>query len=283
MSGGFTTVGHVLKLLDMTPHRKGKRTFIEKLPSTQNLDGGNLSGLMGKLQGGGLTELFKNPMAAIAGPLQQLISAVTRSAGGGGGTPDVNVLTEALSGPGGLAAALADVTHAADRLSGVLAPDAGQFGITALALHEGVLDTLGPSAPPELSLATAAGPKTCVPLLVTIADDLREVNKQVILRQMSYERATTIVSAHTTKLNAIITASNYALATGEAMAQNVAQVHTVAALLAVGSDELKALLRDCLQPDALTAMNDAMTDRLTIRPPDGTTTSPAPESKTVCA
>ena len=30
MSGGFTSLGQVLKLLDMTPHKKGKRTFIEK-------------------------------------------------------------------------------------------------------------------------------------------------------------------------------------------------------------------------------------------------------------
>lgn len=49
MSGGFTSLGQVLKLLDMTPHKKGKRTFIEKLPSAQNLDGGNLSSLMGNL------------------------------------------------------------------------------------------------------------------------------------------------------------------------------------------------------------------------------------------
>lgn len=259
-------IGQVLKLLDMIPDKKGRRTFIEKLPSAQKLDGGNLSGLMGQLQGGGLASLYRNPIAPIAGPLQDLIGAVMGAQGG-----NTNAFAAAVGGPGGLGDAVQAVTAVADRLSGVAAPGAGQFGFTDLALHESVLDQLGASAPAAMALDVAAGPLVAGDLLSRAASTINFLNNAIISGQMTPDAAAPNVISITNEINYIVLSSHDALSHGEAMAPGIAQVQTAAGMLISGSPQLQNLIRTCLQPSAAAAIDAAMTDRLTIRPPDPAT------------
>lgn len=295
-------IGQVLKLLDMIPDKKGKRTFIEKLPSAQKLDGGNLPGLMGKLMSGGLADLFRNPLSAIMGPLQQLLGAVMNAqSGGSAGAPDAsngaggvttgpigspsggwppgadNPFAQAVGGPGGLIEAVQGLAALSDRLSGAVAPAAGEYGFTDLALHESILDQLGAAAPAGMALSVAAAPLTAGPLLSNVADTVYRYNTAIMRGQMSPSAATPDIITYTAQINAIVSNSKAALSLGEAMAPNIAQVQTAAGTLVAGSPELQKLVRTCLQPSSASAMDAAMSDRLTIRPPD--TTSPAPSDQ----
>lgn len=291
-------IGQVLKLLDMIPDKKGKRTFIEKLPSAQKLDGGNLSALMAKLQSGGLESLFQNPLASLLGPLQQLLSAVmgaqSGGAGGGGsqagpgvpvtvgGVQPGNPFAVAVGGPGGLSEAVQRLADTSARLSGSTIPGEGQFGFADLALHESVLDQLGDSAPPSMALAVAAAPLHSGDLLSRVAATVYRSNVSVIRNQVTPASAAVDIIDFTTQINAIIDASDLAISHGEAMAPNVAQVQIAAGMLVAGSPEMQNLIKQCLKPETARVMNAAMVDRLTIRPPDDEKPAPDPGSSTVC-
>jgi hypothetical protein len=301
-------IGQLLKLLDMIPDKKGKRTFIEKLPSAQKLDGGNLSGLMSKLVSGNLSDLFKNPLSAIMGPLQQLLGAVMNAqSGGASGTPDssngaggvttgpigrpggvgapggANPFADAIGGPGGLIQAVQGLAALSGRLSGEVAPAAGEYGFTDLVLHESILDQLGDAAPASMTLAVAAAPLEAGGLLSNVADTVYRYNTAIMRGQMSSIAAAPDVISYTAQINAIVSSSVAAIAQGEAMAPKIAQVQTAAGMLVSGSPDLQKLVRTCLQPSSASAMDAAMSDRLTIRPPDTATTPPAdPNSTTTC-
>ena len=280
-------IGQVLKLLDMIPDKKGRRTFIEKLPSAQKLDGGNLTGLMAKVAGGDLASLFKDPLAAIMGPLQQLLGAVMGSQSSDGssspGTSSgANAFTAAVGGPGGLSDAVQALSAQAGRLSGTIAPAAGEFGFTDLVLHEGVLDQLGESAPDSMSLAVVAAPLMSGDLLSRVADTVYRYNVLVIRNQMTPEVAASDIVSFTAQINAIVSASNSALSQGEAMAPGIAQVQTAAGALVAGTSDLQKLVRTCLQPSSASAMDAAMKDRLTIRPPDPDPPANTPATSTKC-
>lgn len=256
-------IGQVLKLLDMIPDKKGKRTFIEKLPSAQKLDGGNLGALMGMMQSGGLSSLFRNPIATVTGPMQQLIGAVMSAQGG-----TSNAFGAAVGGAGGLSDAVQSISATADRLSGAAAAGAGQFGFTDLALHESVLDQLGASAPAAMALDIAAAPLMASDLLSRMSGVLYQHNIDVLSGQLSPDAAAADINSFTSQINGIVSSSSAAMAQGEAMAPNIAQVQTAAGMLVSGSPDLQNLIRTCLQPSAAAAIDAAMADRLTIRPPD---------------
>lgn len=280
-------IGQVLKLLDMIPDKKGKRTFIEKLPSAQKLDGGNLSALMAKMVNGDLSDLFKNPMAAIIGPLQQLLGAVMGAqapdgSSSPGGSSGSNAFTAAVGGPGGLSEAVQSLAAQTARLSGAAAPAAGEFGFTDLALHESILDQLGDAAPASMALAVAAAPLMSGDLLSRVADTVYRYNVLVIRNQMTPEFAASDIIDFTSQLNAIVSSSNAALSQGEAMAPNIAQVQTAAGMLVSGSPDLQKLVRTCLQPSSASVMDAAMKDRLTIRPPDTAAAPSDPAASTRC-
>lgn len=253
-------IGQLLKLLDMIPDKKGRRTFIEKLPSAQKLDGGNLSGLMGMMQSGGLQSLFRNPLSVVSGPLQDLLGAV--QAGGGS-----NPFTAAI---GGLSGAVQNISSLAARLSGTVGGSAGLFGFTDLALHESVLDQIGNSAPASMALSVASAPLTAGDLLSRVATTVYQYNTAIAQGQMSPSDAAPDIISFTAQISAIVSSSNSALSQGEAMAPGIAQVQTAAGMLASGSPELQKLIRMCLQPSVAAVMDDALKDRLTIRPPDST-------------
>jgi hypothetical protein len=273
-------IGQVLKLLDMIPDKKGKRTFIEKLPSAQKLDGGNLSALMAKLQSGGLASLFQNPLSALMGPLQQLISAVMGAQGGGGAGS--NPFAAAVGGPGGLSDAVQRLADVSARLSGTVPPGEGQFGFADLALHEGVLDQLGTSAPASMALAVAAAPLNTGDLLSRVANTVYRNNVSIANRLTTPSDAAVDVITHTAEINAILDASYLAIYQGEAFAQDIAQVQTAAGMLVAGSPALQNLIKQCLKPETARIMNAAMADRLTIRPPDVEKDESAPATMTVC-
>ena len=183
----------------------------------------------------------------------------------------------------GLSDVLTELQAVSDRLAGVTTPtDAGQYGISDLALHEGVLDILGSAAPPEMSLDVVAAPKTCGGILSGMAQEVYSLNADVIANSTLAPEAAVRVQAMQDRLREIMAASAAALARGEALAQEIAIVHCVAGSLVSGSPALAAMLKLCIQPNTLKVMQDAMTERLTIRPNDEDEAPKANPGKTTC-
>lgn len=272
---GFAQVGQVLKLLDMIPDKKAKKTFIEKLPSAQKLDGGNMGDVMKKLMSGGLSSLMQNPVAAILKAVTSLMGSI-----GGAQSAAGNPQTAAAAGQLGATLAVAE-TVVASMMSDVAVVE-GQATALDIILHESVADALGDAAPPEIALELATAPAMAGPLYRRVAAVAYDLNGQLLRGLVSDKDVAERFQAMNTEVATMLNASALALRRADEIAQSVTSVHAMAGLLVSGSDGLKAFLRIILRPEIAAAMDAALVDRLTIAPNDDEVMPPELVELTTC-
>lgn len=258
MAGGVSLPG-VLQLLDGTPHKKVGSAIFENMPLAKVLQGGNVSGLMGKvLADGNLSSVLMNPMAAITEQLQGLaVQAATRLQAAFGS--DAGGLISALTGGSGLTTALAAFQAAGDNLSGLTN---GQAGLFALAGHDSLLAMLGGSAPPALAASRVVGPLASGDLLNGIASALPGVVQSVIDGTLPLDAATSWVQGQTATIAGVTADSADALAQGQAAQMLASTVATVSGLVApvpgIAPSPIQRAMSATVKPAAAVAMRQAL-------------------------
>lgn len=219
-----------LQLISGVPLKKVGSVFMEKLSATKRLDGGALGNLMQPvLQNGNLSSIMQNPMAGLTGAIQGQISGLISQLQSSG-IPNVEMLTNALSGGGGLDQAMGQFKAAGDNLSGLTNGAAGFFAMIG---HDNFTQMAGSALPPSASMATVTAPINSAGFLSAVNTQLPIVVSAVLNGQMAPEQATDWVQTQTATAAAIVSGSAGALAWGQDMQTMVSTVSAVAGSLAV--------------------------------------------------
>lgn len=261
---GFTTVGQVLSLLGSAPVRPGGTVAAEFLKIAKSImphpkkgtNGADLmKSLLGKVMQGGPAALLSNPMGAIngvlGGQINGLLSSVANISGAG-------LLTQAISGAGGLQAALSNFSNVGDMLSGVMEAGAGQFGLLDMISHEGVLGMLGEALPDGLNvgLDVVAGPLQALDTVQGMVDRVGGMVSAVASGSLDLGDAFAAVTDMTGQLNAIVGASDGALAHVQDAVLGLAQVNAVVGSIRGAGEGLHGILQSVTRPEAWDVMQE---------------------------
>lgn len=263
---GFTTVAQVLSLLGSAPVKPGGTVAAEFLKIAKSImphpkkgtNGADLmKGLLGKVMQGGPAALLSNPMGAITGALGSQVSGLLGSVAN---IPGAGLLTQAISGSGGLQAALGSFGQAGDMLSGVMQAGAGQFGLLDVISHEGVLGMLGEALPEGLNvgLDVVRGPLEALDTVQGMVDRVGGMVSAVADGSLDLGAAFSAVTDMTGQINAIVGASNGALAHVQDAVLGLAQVNAVVGSIRGASDDLHGFLQSVTRPEAWDVMQEIL-------------------------
>jgi len=281
----------ILRYIGGTPLRGAANVRANKLLVARKVGFPGLGELTDQVFSGGLGTIFKSPLAGMKSTLQGTISTVVDQLkdhfkqtpdddGGDGGSllevdpnpdddatypPEIVALIDALNGEGsGLSAAVGDVDHAANLLSGVQLPGDFEFGLT---------DLLGLALDGSESLyGQATRPLEQLPRLTEIQSFVADLVERVIDHEISPEQATAIIHDHASALRSAVSASNAALAAMRGGAEAVALVQEAASALMDASmlnaetSRAKILVETIVQSAPLATMKQVVHDW--THPPD---------------
>lgn len=232
------------------------------LPLTQSLFGGGaLAGIAGGVLGGGLGQIFQNPIETLTGGLTPLLGQAAGDLTSALGA-DASGLVGALTGAAGLQGSLGKLADATNLLSGAALPTlAGQFGLSDVLGHAKLVEGLGAALPAGLSLEAALGPMRTAGQLGAVATALPGLVAGVIDGSLPIGDAVAQVSGWSSALDAVLDASQAALGGLQAGAPAMAVVNVVAHQLAGLSGApapIQELLGAVIKPDVRAAMEAAL-------------------------
>jgi hypothetical protein len=216
-------IGSVLGLIGGSPIQKAGKVVIEKLKAAKTLEAGGMKGLLGNVLQNGPGEILKNPMSAING---QMGSTLTSALGALSGKSGMDGLINSISGSGGLQSAMSSLQSVTGSLSGLTSPGAGQFGLSDLIGHSGIISNVGSSLPNVMSMANASGPLNMESSISAMNTAIPGMISRVVAGTMTPEAATNTINQYTNTINNTITASNTAISTGQNKSGDLCNVIT---------------------------------------------------------
>lgn len=158
-----------------------------------------------------MASTFTDPTTAanssLSGAVSSGASALTGALGGAAAT-----MVAAMTGGGGLNAALTTLAAGTGPLSGSAQPSGGAFGLADVMSHAAMLDQFfGPSPPSPLAISNITAPLQCSPTLAAMQTSLASTVAAVIAGSMTVAAGTSAVVAMNATISALMTNANAAL------------------------------------------------------------------------
>lgn len=214
-------IGSVLGLIGGSPIQKAGKVVIEKLKAAKTLEAGGMKNMLSSVLQNGPSEILKNPLGAITGQmggtLTSAVSALTGRAGMDG-------LVNSLTGTNGLQSAITSLQGATGALSGLTSAGTGQFGLSDLIGHSGIISNLGSALPSSMTMAKAAAPLNLESAVNSMNAAIPGIVNQVIAGTMTPAAATATVNQYTSTINTALNDSNTALSNGQNKAGDLCNV-----------------------------------------------------------
>jgi len=204
-------------------NRKIVATLPAGMPGASGAAAGSISSIMGGILSGGIGSLLSSPTAAASGLLMSAVTGASTAINTALGSSGAGVVA-ALTGAGGLTAALGALETGASALSGATMPAAGAFGLTDVLSHASALSQyFGASVPASVALPQVLSPLNPATLTAMKAQ-VATLQASTISGALTPAAATSQAIAMTASASAILNNANSAITT----------LQTAAPLLSLG-------------------------------------------------
>ena len=261
-------IGNVPILQNVKGHTADGLKIARHLSVGGSSIGGSAGGIQSILSGvlaSGPGALLQSPLG---GQLSSLTGAITSAVGSlGQGAAGANSSGTAATDPatptsanqpvitalGALSTSATNLSALADNLVGFTSNPAlpGQIDVAG---HLGAVQTIGPSVPEALSLATVLQSVQSANLLSGAATGVASIAAQLAAGTMAVTDAVAAVQGIQAELDAVTSASTGAIATMQAAQPALCAAQCSIALMAAGPPEMLAALAVAIRPDQMAAV-----------------------------
>jgi hypothetical protein len=216
-----------------------------------------ISSIMSTVMSVGISSLLSSPTAAATSSLTSAItsaaSSLTSTLGGAGAG-----LVSALTGSGGLSAAVGALETGVSALSGATTPTGGAYGLTdVVAQAQNITQYFGIDPPTPVSLSAVLAPLQSASTLAAIEAQVTGLTAGVLSTETSQAVAMAAFTAMTAQINALMTNANSAIATLQA-ALPALQLAALAGSMGVSLDPNELAVAATLAGPQIAALIAAM-------------------------
>jgi hypothetical protein len=237
----------VLQLIGGSPIKSATKHVVENLKTMHRIGGGLGSTIPGIGSISAITDVIKNPISDIS---NQARGAIT---GAVAGLTSFPTLSSTLSGA---IPHLFNLQYTADRLSGAVLPNVGEFGI-----HDAI--QLASSAASGVNLTTLTASLNSQSLITTLSAQATQLSSQVIAGSVTEAAAIAAIQPTIDQIHGIVTSTQTAFVSASAAVTTDMHLNQMLSHLADSNSpaEVKNLISSVIQPSKLAAITAATTQQ----------------------
>ena len=237
-------------------------TVIEKLRAAKSMIPGDMGGLLGKMLTGGPAAILQNPIGSLQGALQGKIGALAGAISGG--TPGFGGVISALTGAGGLQAAVGNLGQVSNALSGLTGAAEGGFGLLDAIGHANITSLFGSALPASLSVDKAMGPVMMGDRLAAMSAQFTVLADGLVAGTIAEDHAISQIGTMTDEINAVLGASTHALSTIQNQAVSIAQTASLISLVASGPPAMTPIANMLIKDSVKSEIQDLMDEQVRV-------------------
>lgn len=247
----------------------GAMTVIEKLRAAKSMLPGDMGGIMGQILQQGPGALLQNPIGSVLGQMNGQLGGIVGTiqgiaAGNNGSLGNLGGILSAVTGGGGLQAALGQLGSVSSALSGLTQAAEGGFGLMDAIGHANIVQMLGEHLPAGLGIQEAMGPVLMSGQLQSMLGPLQGIAGAIGSGSVNPGSAIATIAGMTGQINGVLNAHTNAIGTVQNQVLGIAQAAGVVSLIASGPPAFAPIANMLIQ-DQHKAMLQAALDEQ-VRP-----------------